>query len=65
MKLVASAAINMQYTPVLPVLCHCLPVFDEICGMLINYPAKNVAGAGLGWISEKWPDFIFARQSRS
>ena len=32
-----SAAIKRQYSSVLPLLHHCLPVFDEICGTAINF----------------------------
>jgi len=32
-----SAAIKMQYSSVLPLLHHCLPVFDEICGTAMNF----------------------------
>ena len=32
-----SAAIKRQYSSVLPLLRHCLPVFDEICGMATNF----------------------------
>ena len=32
-----SAAIKRQYSSVLPLLRHCLPVFDEICGMAIDF----------------------------
>jgi len=40
MKLMAStmlpAAIKRQYSSVFSWLCHCLPVFDEICGMAMG-----------------------------
>jgi len=32
-----SAAIKGQYSSVLPFLCHCLPVFDKICGLAMNF----------------------------
>jgi len=32
-----SAAIKRQYSLVLPLLCHCLPVFDEICGTAMDF----------------------------
>jgi len=31
-----SAATERQYSSVLPLLRHCLPVFDEICGKTMN-----------------------------
>jgi len=31
------AAINRQYSSLLPLLRHCSPVFDEICGMAMNF----------------------------
>jgi len=41
MKLVASAmlsaAIKMQHSSVLPLLRHFLPVFDEICGTVVDF----------------------------
>ena len=41
MKLMTStmlpAAIKRQYSSVLPLLRHCLPVFDEICGIAMNF----------------------------
>jgi len=41
MKLMASttlsAAIKSQYSSVLSLLCHCLPVFDKICGAAMNF----------------------------
>jgi len=40
MKLMAStmsAAIKRQYSKVLPLLRHCLPVFNENCGMAMDY----------------------------
>jgi len=32
-----SAAIKRQYSSVLPSLRHCLPVFDKICGTVMNF----------------------------
>jgi len=41
MKLMAStmlmAGIKRQYNSVLPLLRHCLPVFDDISGTAINF----------------------------
>jgi len=62
-KLMAStmlyAAIKRQYSSVLPLLCRRLPVFDEICGTVMNYvfliwvTLINIANTGtpLGSIS--------------
>ena len=38
MKLTASTMLK-QYRPssVFPLLCHCLPGFDEICGKAMNF----------------------------
>jgi len=32
-----SAAIKRQYSSVLPLLCHCLPGFKQVCGTAINF----------------------------
>jgi len=32
-----SAAIKRQYSLMLPLLRHCLTVFDEICGAAMNF----------------------------
>jgi len=34
---VVSSAIKRQHSSVLNLLCHCLPVFDEICGTAIDF----------------------------
>jgi len=34
---ILSAAINWQYSSMLPLLCNSLPVADEICEMAMNY----------------------------
>jgi len=43
-----SVVVKRQYSSVLSVLSHCLPVFDEICGTAMNFvffvhitPIKN------------------------
>jgi len=53
MKLMASsmltAATKRQYNSMLPLLGHCLPVFDETCGMATNFVFKiKIANTPLG-----------------
>jgi len=52
-----AAATKKQYSSVLILLRHCLPVFNKFCGMemdcvFLSSQARNVAGARLGWISK-------------
>jgi len=37
MSTMLSAAIKSQYSSMLPLLCHCLPVFDKICELAMNF----------------------------
>jgi len=42
-----SADMKWQYSSVLPLLCHCLPVFDKICGMAMNFILVKIANTPL------------------
>jgi len=64
MKLMVSAmlpsATKRQYSSVLPLLRHCFPVFDKICGMAMNFVffvLVTVIKIVLGQISKKMAGF--------